>query len=240
MKHLVRAACVATMLSSVVILGGAGAATAAPLHDPYGFCNSHNQQGNCLYGAAGPARSIDVTIPADDPQEQAIIDYVTRAVDNFNADATDMESLGDSELPSTITVTSTDYASGTPATGTQTVVVALDQMLRHAAHPAAWFQAFSYNHATRSPITFDTLFRPGTAPLSVIVPIVEQQLSSTAGQPITLDSATATDPGYFQNFAVTDDAVIFFFGRGDIAPAFGATQVSVPRSAIADILSPGL
>jgi len=41
------------------------------------------------------------------------------------------------------------------------------------------------------------------------------------------------DPARYQNFAITDDAVIFYFGRGELLPSYaGATSVSVPRAAI--------
>ena len=41
-----------------------------------------------------------------------------------------------------------------------------------------------------------------------------------------------TRPNY-QNFAITDDALIFYFAQGELLPSFaGATQVQVPRNAI--------
>ena len=41
------------------------------------------------------------------------------------------------------------------------------------------------------------------------------------------------DPAHYQNFAVTDDAVIFYFGRAELLPSYaGATSVTVPRNAI--------
>jgi hypothetical protein len=42
----------------------------------------------------------------------------------------------------------------------------------------------------------------------------------------------------YQDFAVTNDGVIFFFSQGELLPeAAGATQVLVPRSAIDPMLA---
>jgi len=61
------------------------------------------------------------------------------------------------------------------------------------------------------------------------------------GQPVTIDPAAGLDPANYQSFAITNDAVIFFFDRDELVPAYGTTaQVSVPRSAIADMLNPGI
>jgi Protein of unknown function (DUF3298) len=51
-----------------------------------------------------------------------------------------------------------------------------------------------------------------------------------------------SDPAYnpmnYQQFAVTNDGVIFFFSQGQLLPeAAGATQVLVPRSAIDPMLA---
>ena len=40
------------------------------------------------------------------------------------------------------------------------------------------------------------------------------------------------DPSHYQNFAVTDDAVIFFFSQGELLPRMLAPpEASVPRAA---------
>ena len=46
------------------------------------------------------------------------------------------------------------------------------------------------------------------------------------------------DPAKYQEFAITDDSVIFFFGQGEImAGAGGALQATIPRAAIAAMLA---
>lgn len=239
MKDIVRAVIVALMVGAAA-LGLTGVAAAAPLNDPKGLCQSQNEAGDCLYGYAGPSHSVDVVIPAGSPQEQAIIDYVGSAVDLFEADAGPSGTLDDPLPLEALEVSSTQYTSGAPGSGTQSVVVKLYQSLRIAPHPATWYKSFNYNNATKAPITFDTLFRPGTKPLEAIMPIVARQMSDAAGQPITIEPSTGLDAANYHDFAITDDAVIFFFGKNQIHPAYDAIEVSVPRSAIADMLNPGI
>ncbi|MGE0219015.1 RsiV family protein [Mycolicibacterium sp.] len=235
MKRTIRTAVIATLLGAAA-LGFAGAATAAPLDDPKGLCANHDAAGNCLFAYSGPSHNVDVTFPAGDPQEQAIIDYVNTTIDDFESGAGPLGTL-DTPLPlEELDVTGTRYTSG----HTQSVVVETYQMMRGAAHPATWYKSFTWDNAAHTPVGFDGLFRPGTEPLAVILPIVAQQMSAEAGQPLTIDPAVGLDPANYRNFAITDDAVTFFFDRDQMHPAYGATQVSVPRNAIADLLTPGL
>ncbi|WP_422745210.1 esterase [Mycobacterium sp. WMMD1722] len=240
MRNTVRAALIAAIIGGTAV-GLSGAATAAPLNDPRGLCASHDDAGNCVFGWAGPSHSVDGVFPSNYPQEQAVVDYLTKAVDEFEADSGPLGTLDEPLPPEDFSATGTRYTSGDAATGTQSVVVEVDQMVRGAAHPAAWYKSFTYDMATKAPVTFDTLFRPGTKPLEVIMPIAQQQLSAGAGQPVTIDPALGLDPANYQSFALTDDAVVFFIDRNGLVPAYGTTaKVSVPRSAVADLLTPGL
>jgi len=80
--------------------------------------------------------------------------------------------------------------------------------------------------------------QPQTAP-----PANQPQPAPPANQPptappVTIAPAAAYDPANYQNFAVTNDGVIFFFDQGHMLPdAAGATQVLVPRSAIDPMLA---
>jgi hypothetical protein len=106
------------------------------------------------------------------------------------------------------------------------------------AHPQTWYKTFNYNVATRAPITFDTLFKPGTKPLDVIFPIVQGELQKQSGVEQAIPPSVGLDPAHYQNFAITDDSVIFFFGQGELlAEAAGATQANVTRAALAPLLA---
>ncbi|SHY68960.1 immunogenic protein MPT64 [Mycobacteroides abscessus subsp. abscessus] len=83
-------------------------------------------------------------------------------------------------------------------------------------------------------------------------PVATPTPTTTSGQPTTTTSTTTTsttppppppplpfspatlyDPANYQNFAVLNDGIRFFFDQGAILPdSYGALQVLVPRSAI--------
>jgi hypothetical protein len=237
MKSIVRTALITTA-AAVTLFGPVAAAGAAPLNDPQGLCTYHDDHGNCQLAAGGPSRNLDVVFPANDPQEQAIVDYLSKVVTDFNAN-TALGTLDDPRPMQELDVTTTAYTSGTPQTGTQTAVLKVYQN-EGGPYPNIYYKSFNYNNAAHAPITFDTLFRPGSQPLGVILPIVQDEMTRQAGQPITVDPAIGSDPANYQNFAITNDAVIFFFDKNQLQPAFGDFQVAVPRAAVADMLNPGL
>ena len=75
-------------------------------------------------------------------------------------------------------------------------------------------------------------------PLKTVFPIVQSELQKQTGQPVSIAPSAGYDPMNYQNFAVTNDGVIFFFSQGQLLPeAAGATQVLVPRSAIDPMLA---
>jgi len=72
----------------------------------------------------------------------------------------------------------------------------------------------------------------------VIFPIVQGELQKQSGVEQAIPPSVGLDPANYQNFAITDDAVIFFFGQGELMPeAAGASQASVPRAALAQLLA---
>jgi hypothetical protein len=132
-------------------------------------------------------------------------------------------------------VTAKTYRSGTPTSGTQSLVLEIedDTGAAHQGHPHTSFKAFNYDLAKHAPMTFGTLFKPGTNPLDVLNPIVQRELGTHTEAPVNdLDANT------YRNFAITDDAVIFFFGEDQvIQDNNGPHQVSVPRSDLAPLLA---
>ena len=70
-------------------------------------------------------------------------------------------------------------------------------------------------------------------PLAVIFPIVQRELERQTGLTGVISTGDGMDPTHYQNFAITDDAVIFFFGQGELLPSdAGATSASIPRNAL--------
>ena len=68
--------------------------------------------------------------------------------------------------------------------------------------------------------------------------IVQADVARQLGVDAPIAPADGLDPAKYQQFALTDEELIFFFGQGEImAGAGGALRAKVPRSAIADMLA---
>ena len=187
----------------------------------------------CQVHTANSTYTLDYTFPSGYPDQQAVAGYLTQTRDGF---VNVSEMPGSRDQPYVLDAKGTAYSSGTPSR-TQSLVFEVYQNVG-GAHPQTWYKAFNYNVATQAPITYDTLFKPGTKPLDVIYPIVQNELERHSGVEQAIPPAIGLDPGHYQNFAITDDAVIFFFGQGELlAEAAGTTQASVPRSALASLLA---
>jgi hypothetical protein len=128
-------------------------------------------------------------------------------------------------------VTAKTYRSS----GTHSLVLETDDDtgFSHEDHPGTSYQAFNFDVGKQVPIKFDTLFKPGTNPLGVLNPIVQRELGKHPYTPVQeLDATT------YRNFAITDDAVIFFFGEDEaVADNGGPHQITVPRSELAPLLA---
>ena len=72
-----------------------------------------------------------------------------------------------------------------------------------------------------------------THPLAVLNPMVKQKFGTHPETPVgDLDANT------YKNFAIPDDAVIFFFGQDQVIPDNnGPHQISVPRAELASLLA---
>ena len=225
---------IAAMLTAAVLSGVAG----APVAVAQGACadlgGALDGTQNCQVHAANPDYALDFSFPAGYPDEQALAAYLTQTRDGF---------VNVAELPGSrgqqyvLDATGTAYHSGLAPRGTQSLVLQVYQNVG-GTHPQTWYKAFNYDLATKAPITFDTLFRPDTRPLDLVFPAVQSQLQTTTGinQPVLPgDGLNAQN---YQNFAITDDSVIFFFGQGELVPeSAGATSATVPRSVLAPILA---
>jgi len=172
---------------------------------------------------------MDIRFPLNYPDEGAIVAYLTQNRDGFVNVAQTPDSRN---LPYEMDVTSETFSSGTPPAGTQSVVLKLFQDVG-GAHPVTWYKAFTYSLNQHRPVTFDTVFPPGSIPLASIYPIVARELERETGLTGGVSPSEGLDPSNYQDFAITDDSVIFFFGQGVLLPSdAGATSASVPRSAI--------
>lgn len=188
----------------------------------------------CLVHAENPTYRLDFTFPADYPDQPALTAYLTETRDGF-VNVAGMP--GSWNLPYILDARGTGYRSGPDDGGTRSVVFEVYQNVG-GAHPLTWFKGFNWDVAKKAPITFDTLFKKDTKPLDVIFPIVQAAVSRQLGVEAPISFDDGVNPANYQEFAITDDSVIFFFGQGQImAEAGGALQATVPRAAIASMLA---
>jgi Protein of unknown function (DUF3298) len=77
-----------------------------------------------------------------------------------------------------------------------------------------------------------------TAPPAANAPTAPPAANAPAAPPVAIAPTALYNPNNYQDFAVTNDGVIFFFSQGTLLPeAAGVTQVLVPRSAIDPMLA---
>lgn len=224
---------VSVLAAAATVLSGAATASAAPPKcEDVGATPGAGF--TCQIQQTDPAYNLNITFPSDFPDEKPVLDYVKQTRDGFLNVAKSPDFRG---MPYELDTTSNQYSSAVPPRGTQSVVFTTYQNVG-GAHPQTFYKSFNWDQAYRKPITFENLFRPGTDPLPVIFPVVQADLARQSGMPDPVLPASGLDPANYQNFAITDDAVIFFFGQGELLPeAAGATQVSVPRAVVAPLLA---
>ena len=182
--------------------------------------------------------TIDMSFPVDYPEQQAVTEYLKRQRDDF-VDFTKMSPPTGRPAPYSLDVKGETYRSGTMSSGTQSLVfdVQDDEGIAHQGHPDTSYDVFNYDLGKRAPITLDTLFMPGTNPVTVLSPIAEPILTERFGAELIPDLHEAGAKAY-QNFAITDDAVIFFLGESQLRVSnSGPFQFSVPRDRLDSVLA---
>jgi hypothetical protein len=221
--HAVVAACVLLGWSGSGMAGAQSAcADLGGTVDPDQICHVHT---------VASSYTLDVSFPVGYPDQQPLIDYLTQQRDQFVDYAQKYPPTG-RPVAYRLTATGTAYRSGTPTAGTQSLVfdIADDTGAANVGEPATSYQAFTYDLSKGAPITFDTLFTPGTTPADV------QRASQNGGAAAALPPVDNVGVQAYQNFAITDDAVIFFFGH-DSVHQDGPQHVSVPRTELASLLA---
>ncbi|OBH39788.1 hypothetical protein A5684_00260 [Mycobacterium intracellulare] len=222
MRYLIAAA----LLAPAVLLGWPAAAEPPSCASLGGSVEAGQM---CRVHATGPNYMLTMTFPTDYPDQQALTDYITQNRDGFVNVA---QSSGGRDQPYQLEATTDQRSAGQPPHNTRSVVLKFFQDVG-GTRSSIWYKAFNYNLGTKQPITFDTLFPPGTNPLDAIFPIVQRDLERQTPLGAAILPSTGHDPSHYQNFAITDDQLIFYFAPGEMLPAFGGpAQAQVPRNAI--------
>ena len=218
---------------AAVMLGWFGIAAAVPASAAPPTCADLNGTVDgsrmCQIQEGDPAYSLHIAYPVDYPDVQPVFDYIKQTRDGF----INVAKMPDARtMPYQLEVSATEYNSAIPPRGTQSVVFKTFQDVG-GAHPQTFYKSFNWDQGYRKPITIDNMFREGTQPFPVIFPIVQSELEKQLGQPPAISPAVGLDPSKYENFAITNDTLIFFFSQGELLPeAAGALQVTVPRGPI--------
>lgn len=246
----------AVLVTATAIFGSPGIAAAAP-KDYCAELKGANTGSTCQIQLSDPAYSVDISIPQDYPDQKSIAEYISQTRDGFLNAA---KSGAPRDTPSELKITPAEYNSAIPPRGTQTVVFKVYQNVGGASPKTTW-KAFNWDQTYRKAITYTAapddkehtpLWRVDD-PLKTVAPIVQAELQkqlappppAQPGQPAAATPTTTTppplpiapaalyNPDNYQNFAVVNDGVIFFFDQGVLLPdSAGGLQVLVPRSAI--------
>jgi hypothetical protein len=229
MRILTVAALVAGVVAGCIGAPVAGAQTACG-----DLGGTVGRDGICRVHTANSTYTLDLSFPDDYPDQAPLTAYLTQARDGFVNVA---EMPGSYNLPYQLDAKGAGYRSGPPTGGTQSVVFTVWQNVG-GVHPQTFYQAFNWDVAKGAPITFDTLFKPGTKPLDVIYPEVNRYLQKEQGMIDSIPPSDGLDPAKYQNFALTDDSIIFFFSQGELfAESAGPVEATVPRASVVPLLA---
>lgn len=170
--------------------------------------------GICRIHEVGAGYERTAAFPIDYPDQQAVADFLAQDGDGFVGW---VEKFGNGRGYEE-TVTPTVYRSAR----TQSLVLKIVDPtgFAHEGHPDIRFRTFTYG--ADGPITIDTLFGPGADPVAILTPVVQRTLKARDAALIEPDRTS------YRNFALTDEAVTFFFGESQLVGNGGPLTVTVP------------
>lgn len=202
------------------------------------------QSGNvCHVNETTPAYVIDLRFPTDYADQHAVTDYLTQERNNLVGLA---RAPGAQRLPYNLYVTWELFSAGQslstaqqqrgygqPPHGTQSLALSVFADAEGAGQPGKnRLKTFTYDLNRNRPVTFGDLFVPDATTMDKIYSAVSTDLArQQKSRDFHLAANIGRDPERYQNFAITDDAVIFFFDAGEFFPAeAGDARTTVPRA----------
>lgn len=218
------AACAALLVGATTFCASAAADPAPGCAELGGSVESAR---TCHVVSESETYTIDMSFPLDYPDQQALTAYIATNKEEFLAFA---GSLPPRDHPYHRGITPHSYASGSTAS------IVLEVYGDTGAHPVTSFHAFNYDLTTQTSITFDTLFKPGA--VDVLDPIVQREMEKRWVGYLDPTPHNTLGAKVYQDFALTDDAVLLFIGQGMWLPEVaGPQRVSIPRAQLASILA---
>jgi hypothetical protein len=227
---------------AVALIGTVAVATATPVQalpgsDVNSACEvlrgTVDTEQVCHVHEAAADYYIAFTFPVDYPDQQTLTDELTERRDQFVAFATEHPPR---DHPHMLDATAQTYRSGTSSAGTRSIVFTVYSD-SGGAHPVTSFSASTFDVGARVPVTFETLFAADTRPVDALNTIVSQKWRKFSADygPLGENPQGAQ---LYRDFALTDDAVLFFIDQGAWLPqAAGPQRISISRSDLASILA---
>jgi hypothetical protein len=258
---------VAVLVAAIAVFSSSGLAGAAP-KDYCADLKGGNTGRTCEIQLADAGYNVNISIPLDYPDQKSVADYIAQTRDGFlnvaksgaphdmpyELDITPTNYVSAIPPRGTQAVVFKVYEN-IGAAHPQTMYKAFnwDQSYRK---PIVWDTAGDDKKTplwrvddplkTVAPIVQAELQKQ-TAPPAAIAPTAPPVANAPTtppaaiaptAPPVAIAPTALYDPNNYQDFAVTNDGVIFFFSQGQLLPeAAGATQVLVPRSAIDPMLA---
>jgi len=217
------------LVAAGVLFGCSGVAAAAPKNYCADLKGVDTGQA-CQIQMSDPGYNVNISFPTDYPDQKSVADYITQTRDGFLNVA---KSPAPRDMPYELDITATNYGSAIPPRGTEAVVLKTYQNVG-GAHPETLYKAFNWDQTYRKPIAYNTagddkltpLWRVDD-PLKVVFPIVQSELQKQTGQPVAIAPSAGYNPMNYQEFAVTNDAVIFLLQPGGAAARSGGRHPGI-------------
>ena len=226
--------------SAAVFIGWSSFATAVPASAAPPKCSDLNgtvdDSQMCQIREGDPTYSLHIAYPVNYPDVQPVFDYIKQTRDGF----INVAKMPDARTMSLPTGSLRDRVQlGGPAAGHAVGGVQDIPGCRRRA-PADLLQVvqlgpgLSQAHHHRRPGENTAVVPGGGQPLPGDLPARAGRAGKAAGTAARDLAAVGLDPWRIsENFAITNDTLIFFFSQGELLPeAAGALQVTVPRGPI--------
>lgn len=187
----------------------------------------------CRIQESDPGYTVDISFPANYPDAEPLYDYVKQTREGFLNLATTPDARS---APYALEMKATEFHSAVPPRGTQTVVLESYEDVGGPKAPT-FYKTFSWGQGSPEPITIENLFRDSAEALPTLRTLVQDEVSKQFGAVEAIPAGAGLDAENYQNFALTDDALIVFVDPGTLLPeTAGAFQVSVPRAGLDALL----
>jgi hypothetical protein len=110
----------------------------------------------CTVHTETPTYTIDMSFPTDYPDQRAMSAVLKKQRDQFVTTVDEPPIRG---VAKALDIKSTTYRSGTPSSGTASLVFE-EYVNVGGAHPETYYDALTYDLSKKAPIAFETLFNP--------------------------------------------------------------------------------